>query len=216
MRFKASAARSPFTPAGSSGGPMMTKSLYMTRRRERPCPWLIHSFSAAGEWVRRTSPSPRAPCFRMSPLPATIVFTLKPVLLSKPSMMYLRMPLSWVVVVVSSTSSLLFGLWPNAKLNAPTRTMAKTSAADRREKLSAVCIACCLHITVLHIPLYPMGYTTRRQVSGSDAHNGRNVLPASAPTATSRCVSGVTRLADASQIGDAAAGEEHEYPAGQR
>ena len=85
MRRSAATALSPLIFAASAAGPMITKSLYMTSRREVPFPWAIQAFSASGEWVSSTSPSPRAPCFKISPLPATIAFTAKPDFLAKAS-----------------------------------------------------------------------------------------------------------------------------------
>src|SRR5262249_49208890 len=43
------AALRPLIFAGSASGPMITKSLYMTRRRDVPFPSAIQAFSAAGE-----------------------------------------------------------------------------------------------------------------------------------------------------------------------
>ena len=48
----------PLIFAGSSAGPMMTKSLYMTRRRLRILPSSTYFFSSAGAWASVTSASP--------------------------------------------------------------------------------------------------------------------------------------------------------------
>ncbi len=106
MRLSAAVALNPLIFAGSASGPIITKSLYMTARREVPLPSAIQTCSASGECVSSTSPSPRAPSFKMSPLPATIAFTIKPDFLAKASVKTRKIPLSWVVVVVRMMSSL--------------------------------------------------------------------------------------------------------------
>src|SRR2546429_87685 len=46
--------------AGSEGGPMMMKSLYMTRRRFNSLPSATYFFSRLGAWTNATSASPLA------------------------------------------------------------------------------------------------------------------------------------------------------------
>ena len=61
IAFNASAAFFiPLIFAGSSGGPMMTKSLYMTSRRSSILPSSTYFFSSAGACASTTSASPLA------------------------------------------------------------------------------------------------------------------------------------------------------------
>jgi hypothetical protein len=77
MAFIASAAFVvPLIFAGSSPGPMMTKSLYMTRRRLSILPSAMYFFSSPGAWARTTSASPRPASARAWPVPTAIVLTL--------------------------------------------------------------------------------------------------------------------------------------------
>src|SRR5262245_14113093 len=150
MRLSGSAADSPLICAGSCGGPMTMKSLYITRRREVAYPSCIHAFSAAGEWVRTTSPSPRAPCLRMSPLPATMALVRQPVAFSKASVRYVRIPLSCVVVVVRMTTSPSAPWARTAKGNTTTRMHTTASILlmggtifITRPPEGLWCISCC-------------------------------------------------------------------------
>ena len=76
MAFSASAAFFvPLTLAGSSAGPMTTKSLYMTSRRLSILPSATYFFSSAGAWASTTSASPRAASVSAWPVPTAIVLT---------------------------------------------------------------------------------------------------------------------------------------------
>ncbi len=75
MRPSASAAFKPLTRAGSSAGPITTKSLYMTSRRFSILPSSTYFLSRAGAWASVTSASPRAARARAWPVPTEIVFT---------------------------------------------------------------------------------------------------------------------------------------------
>ena len=106
MRFRASAAGSPLIFAGSSSGPMMTKSLYMTRRRFRILPSSTYFFSTLGACASVTSASPRAASASACPVPTEIVFTVSPDFFSNIGTMTSRSPESWVLVVVDRMTTL--------------------------------------------------------------------------------------------------------------
>ena len=83
MRLSASTAFGmPLIFAGSSSGPMMTKSLYMTRRRFSILPSSTYFRSSEGAWTSATSASPRAASASACPVPTEIVLTVSPVFFS--------------------------------------------------------------------------------------------------------------------------------------
>src|SRR5882724_3886658 len=101
MRLRASTALGmPLILAGSSSGPMMTKSLYMTSRRFCILPSSTYFRSREGACTRATSASPRAARARACPVPTEIVLTVRPVFLSNMGTRVSRSPESWVLVVV--------------------------------------------------------------------------------------------------------------------
>ena len=65
----------PATPAGSDGGPTITKSLYITSARAIPWPSATNVISAGFAWTKSTSPSPFA-AFRIAcPVPTATTRT---------------------------------------------------------------------------------------------------------------------------------------------
>src|SRR6185503_16655651 len=90
----------PLILAGSSSGPMMTKSLYMTSRRFSILPSSTNFLSSAGAWARVTSASPRAARARAWPVPTEMVLTLRPLCFSNIGTSTSSSPESWVLVVV--------------------------------------------------------------------------------------------------------------------
>ena len=101
MRLSASTALGmPLIFAGSSSGPMMTKSLYMTRRRFCILPSSTYFRSSEGAWTRATSASPRAASASACPVPTEIVLTVSRVFFSNMGTSTSRSPESWVLVVV--------------------------------------------------------------------------------------------------------------------
>ena len=90
----------PLTFAGSSSGPMMTKSLYMTRRRLSSLPSSTYFRSTEGAWASVTSASPRAAKVSACPVPTEIVLTVSPVFFSNMGTSTSRSPESCVLVVV--------------------------------------------------------------------------------------------------------------------
>ena len=90
----------PLIFAGSSSGPMMTKSLYMTSRRFRILPSSTYFRSRDGACTSATSASPRAASASACPVPTEIVLTVSPVFFSNSGTSTSRRPESWVLVVV--------------------------------------------------------------------------------------------------------------------
>jgi hypothetical protein len=102
MRLRASSAfGSPLIFAGSSGGPMTTKSLYMTRRRLDILPSATYFFSRPGACASVTSASPRAANAKAWPVPTEMVFTVSPLFFSNKGTSTSSSPESWVLVVVA-------------------------------------------------------------------------------------------------------------------
>ena len=66
------------TAAGSAGGPMMTKSLYITWRRFTPQPSSTNFCSAAGACTSTTSTSPLQPSRNACPVPTASTWTSRP------------------------------------------------------------------------------------------------------------------------------------------
>ena len=75
----ATASVMPVTPAGSAGGPTMTKSLYITSKRTTPCPSATNFSSADLACTSRTSPSPFAAFLIACPVPTATTRTSIPV-----------------------------------------------------------------------------------------------------------------------------------------
>ncbi len=63
-------------PAGSPGGPRITKSLYMTRRRFKSLPSATYFFSSSGACTSATSASPLAASASACPVPTETVLRL--------------------------------------------------------------------------------------------------------------------------------------------
>src|SRR5258705_234270 len=107
MRLSASSALgSPLICAGSSGGPITMKSLYMTRRRLVILPSSTYFFSRPGACASVTSASPRAARARAWPVPTEMVFTVSPVCFSNMGTSTSSSPESWVLVVVDTMTML--------------------------------------------------------------------------------------------------------------
>src|SRR5512143_3626395 len=92
------------TPAGSSGGPRRTKSLYMTSRRFTPKPDATNLSSRVRAWTNTTSTSPASPSLSAFPVPTATTSTLQPNFYSKGGRSTDRSPEFSVEVVVDIRS----------------------------------------------------------------------------------------------------------------
>ena len=100
------ASASPRMRAGSSFGPTITKSLYITSKRAMPKPSSMSFSSSARLWVKTTSTSPLRANFNTWPVPPMLVRILIPLVFSNAGNRNFSRPESSVVVVVPRRSRL--------------------------------------------------------------------------------------------------------------
>ena len=134
------------TRAGSSAGPTITKSLCITAFLLAPCPSAMKSSSAAGEWTKSTSASPRAPSSIASPEPTAKVFAEHPEVFSKVGSSSSSSPESRVLVVVASTMVPRSGAEPSPLLSLSSSPQALARSAAVRAS-SAPAIRACRRLT---------------------------------------------------------------------
>ena len=89
----------PAIPAGSSAGPTMTKSLYITSTRSTPKPSATKASSAGREWTKTMSASPRLPVSSAWPVPCATTRTSIPLIASNSGRMWPKRPEASVEVV---------------------------------------------------------------------------------------------------------------------
>ena len=102
----ATASAMPATPAGSEGGPTMTKSLYITSKRATPSPSATNFSSAVLACTKRTSPSPFAAFLIACPVPTATTRTSIPVFPVNVGRMWSKRPEFRVDVVDWTTMNL--------------------------------------------------------------------------------------------------------------
>src|SRR5262245_3566732 len=96
----------PLMLAGSSFGPMMIKSLYITEYRFTPNPSAMNFSSASLACTKTTSASPRRAVLSAWPVPWATTFTSMPVLALNSGRMWPNRPESCVEVVDATTIDL--------------------------------------------------------------------------------------------------------------
>src|SRR5215831_5633677 len=96
----------PLMLAGSSFGPMMTKSLYITEWRFTPCPSAMNFSSASLACTKSTSAPPRRAMSSAWPVPRATTLTSMPVFCLNSGRMWPNRPESCVEVVEATTMDL--------------------------------------------------------------------------------------------------------------
>ena len=118
----------PATPAGSSAGPTITKSLYATRVRLVTSPASNRTRSASGAWVSSTSALPSAPMRSAAPVPTAMILTLTSASSSKIGTSWSSSPESLSEVVVARISSSSLKPWSEPQATAMTAAANRVSA----------------------------------------------------------------------------------------
>src|SRR6516164_2405861 len=125
----------PLMLAGSSFGPMMTKSLYITEWRFTPNPSAMNFSSASLACTKTTSASPRRAVLSAWPVPWATTLTSMPVLALNSGRMWPNRPESCVEVVEATTMDLSRAPTGPAAMRA---TVAATTSRLRRVGIGAL------------------------------------------------------------------------------